>query len=161
LTAHARDFSHYTRKLSRRGTKIRVPHVVFYQPPPIAGGYAQNLDVILNAFDLYSFQIPSQKVFDCTDVAVGAYERECQRLLRQSFNPFYWLGMLVVWVLRLPFKLLAAVGFDVTKAEQSVFGKIVKLIWGLILGFATFVPAILETADHWDKLHKWLAALHR
>jgi hypothetical protein len=48
---------------------LSIPHVVFYQPAPITGGYAQNLDVIVNTFDLYSFQIPSEKVFDCTDAA--------------------------------------------------------------------------------------------
>jgi hypothetical protein len=82
---------------------------------------------------------------------------------RTAFNPLYWLGILVVWTLRLPFKLLGAAGFNATKVEESFFGKILKLIWGLGLGFATFIPAILETADHWDKirplLHKWLAAL--
>jgi hypothetical protein len=129
---------------------LRIPHVVFYQPPPRASGYAQNLDIIVNAFDLYSFQIPPQRVFDCTDLAIGAYERECQRLLRKSFNPFYWLGMLIVWVLRLPFKLVAAAGFDATGVEASFLGKTLKLIWGLALGLAAFIPAVLETADHWD-----------
>jgi hypothetical protein len=44
--------------------------------------------------------------------------------------------------------------------EASFLGKTLKLIWGLALGLAAFVPAVLETADHWDKIHKWLAALH-
>jgi hypothetical protein len=70
---------------------LSIPRIVFYQPPPISRGYAQNLDVILNVFDLYSFQLPTEKVFDCTDVAIGAYERECQKLLRKVFNPFYLL----------------------------------------------------------------------
>lgn len=139
---------------------LGIPHVVFYQPPPITGGYAQNLDVILNTFNLYSFDLPTEKVFDCTDAAIGAYERECQKLLRKSFNPFYWLGMLIVWVLRLPFKLFAAAGFDTTSVEASFFGKTLKLVWGLALGLAAFIPAVWETVDHWDKLLKWLATLH-
>lgn len=144
---------------------LRIPHVVFYQPAPTASGYAQNLDVVVNAFDLYSFQIPPQRAFDCIDMAIGAYERERQKLLRKSFNPLYWLGLLIVWVLRLPFKLLGAAGFNSARVEESVFGKTLKLIWGLAIGLAAFIPAILETADHWSLVRKFfdtcVSALHR
>ncbi len=84
---------------------LGVAHVVAYQPVR-PGEYAQPVDVVGNIFSLYQFEIESQVVFDSTDRAIGAYERECRRLLRKSFNPLYWLGLLVVWFLRLPFKRL-------------------------------------------------------
>jgi len=144
---------------------LRVPHVVNYQPPPRTGGYVQNLDVILNMFSLWEFQIGPEQVFDSTDRAIGAYERECEKLRRKSFNPFYWLGMLFTWGLGLPFKLLGIAGFDATKAEASIVGKVVKLVWGLALGLAAFIPAILETADHWCMvrtfIQKCVSAFHR
>ncbi len=138
---------------------LSIPHVVAYQPVR-PGEYAQAVDVIGNIFALYQFQISPQVVFDSTDRAIGAYETNCARLLRKSFNPFYWLQMPLVWFLRLPFKLLGAAGFDARKAEDSLFGKLVKLA----LGLATFMAAIVEIADHWAMirifLHKCSAILH-
>jgi hypothetical protein len=131
---------------------LRIPHVVFYQPPLMASGYAQNLDVIVNAFDLYSFQIPSHRFFDCIDMAIGAYERECQKLRRQSFNPLYWLELLIVGFLRLPFRLLGAAGFDARKAENSLLGKLSKVA----LGVVTFAAAVIEVADHWDLVRRFV-----
>jgi hypothetical protein len=144
---------------------LGIVHVVRWTPPRAVGGYMQNVDLIVNIFDLYGFRIPPQMVFDCTDRAVGAYERECRRLLRKSFNPLYWLGILIVWVLRLPFKLLGVAGFDANKVEESAFGKTLKLTWGLTLGFAAIIPAIFEIHDHWSVVRQFLntcaAALHR
>jgi len=131
-----------------------VAHVVIWTPPPAVGGYIQHVDVIGNIFDLSGFKIPSQKVFDCTDSAIGAYERERQRLLHRSFNPLYWLGMLVSWSLRLPFRLLGAAGFDAEGVEDSLLGKLVKLA----LGLAAFIAAIVNIADHWAMI---LAFLHK
>jgi len=139
---------------------LRVPHVVAYQPVR-PGEYAQNVDVIGNIFALYQFQISSQVVFDSVDRAIGTYESECRRLLRETFNPFYWLQMLVVWFLRLPFQLLGAAGFDARKVEDSLFGRLLKLV----LGLATFIAAVVEIADHWSMiqvfLQKCAAALHQ
>jgi len=133
-----------------------IPLSVFYQPPPRIGGYSQTVDVIVNIFGLWEFQISPELVFDSVDRGIGAYERACEKLFRKIFNPFYWLGMLVVWVLRLPFKLLGAAGFDAARAEESLFGKAFKLFWGLAVGLATFIPAIWETADHWDKVRAFI-----
>jgi hypothetical protein len=140
---------------------LGIPHIIFYQPSRMASGYAQNLDVIVNTFELYSFQIPPQRFFDCADMAIGAYERECQKLLRKSINPLYWLGLLIVWVLHLPFRLLGAAGFDAQKAENSLLGKLAKLA----LGVATFAAAVIEVAERWDLVTRFVRAcivtLHR
>jgi hypothetical protein len=144
---------------------LGVAHVIRWTPPPMIGGYIQNVDIFGNIFGLSAFEIPSQSVFDCLDRAIGAYERHCHWLLRQCFNPLYWAAMLFAWLLRLPFKLVGAAGFNATKAEESELGKALKLIWGLALGVAAFIPAVLETADHWSKVQSFLdkcsAALHR
>jgi hypothetical protein len=68
------------------------------------------------------------------------------RLLHNSFNPLYWLGLLIVWFLRLPFRLLGAAGFDAGKAEYSLWGKIFKVG----LGLASFTAAVVVVADHLD-----------
>jgi hypothetical protein len=140
---------------------LGVVHVLKWTPPAIVGGYIRNIDIVANVFDLHQLQISSEFVFDTTDRAVGAYERECQRLLHNSFNPLYWLGLLIVWFLRLPFRLLGAAGFDGGKAEHSFWGKIFKVALGLV----TFTAAALKVADDWTMIRTFLrrcvAALHR
>jgi hypothetical protein len=131
---------------------LGLPHTLLYTPPPMVGGYRQNVDVIGNIFDLWQFQMGRQGVFDSTDRAIGAYERERRTLLRKSFNPFYWLGMLIAWVLRLPFKLIGAAGFDAGKIEQSMVGKLLKLG----LGLASFIAAVVVIADHWDMIRRFV-----
>jgi hypothetical protein len=131
-------------------------HRPLAQPSALMQSYSD-----ARGFELWQFQITSPLVLDCVDRAIGAYERESRRLLRKSFNPLYWLQLLIVWFLRLPFKLLGAAGFDARKAENSLLGKLSKLA----LGVVTFAAAAVEVADHWDMVgrfvHRCIAALHR
>ncbi len=103
-------------------SRFSIPHVVYYQPPPRLGGYPQNVDIILNVFSLWEFQVGSERVFDTIDRAIGTYERECKKLFRKLFNPLYWLGMLLVQFLRIPSKLRGAGAADVPGTDPSLFG---------------------------------------
>lgn len=134
---------------------LGVPHIVAYQPVG-PGEYAQPLDVVGSVFALYQFQVDSQIVFDTTDRAIGAYENERKRLLRKCFNPFYWLELLALWLLRFPFKLLGAAGFDARKVEDSFLGKLLKLALGLATGLAAFLAAIAKIADQWPAAQGFL-----
>jgi hypothetical protein len=144
---------------------IGIDPSVRWTPPPLIGGYVQSVDVITNMFGLWRFQIPPSALFDNTEQAIGTYERECRRLRYKIFNPFYWAGLLIVEILRLPFKLLGAAGFNAAKAENSLPGKMFKLAVGTVLFFAAVIPAALELSDHWDKVKRFggvcLTALHR
>jgi len=131
---------------------LAVHHVVIYQPPPLIGGYVQNVDVIADMFELWTLKIQPHVVFDCVDRAVGSYERESQRLFRGIFNPLYWIGALLVWLLRLPFRFLTAAGFDGAKIESSLVGKIAKVVLSLI----PLLAAALKIADDWDKVRSFL-----
>jgi hypothetical protein len=128
---------------------LEVARIVTWTPPPMIGGYIQNVDLIGNVFGLTAFDIPSQSVFDCLDRGIGAYERERRTLLLKSFNPLYWLGLATTWLLSLPFKLLGAAGFDANKAENSFIGRSLKLAWGAVLGFGTLIPALDIIAHSW------------
>jgi hypothetical protein len=136
-----------------------------WTPPPMMGGYVQHIDVIMNLFGLWRFEISPAIVFDNTERAIGAYERECRKLRRKLFNPVYWLGLLIVGVLRLPFKLLGAAGFNAARVENSLFGKLTKVCVGTVLFFAAVIPAVLEVADHWQSVKSFgglcLTTLHR
>jgi hypothetical protein len=68
---------------------LGIGHSVTYTPAPAVGGYIQHIDVVANVFDLWRFQIGPEMVLDCVDRAIGAYERESQKLLHKTFNPVY------------------------------------------------------------------------
>jgi hypothetical protein len=144
---------------------IGIEPCLRWTPPPVLGGYVQSVDVVTNMFGLWQFQIPPSALLDNTERAIGRYESEFRRLRRKLFNPFYWAGLLIVAILRLPFKLLGAAGFNAAKAENSLLGKMFKVAVGTVLFFAAVVPAALELSDHWDKVRRFggvcLTALHR
>jgi hypothetical protein len=48
--------------------------------------------------------------------------------------------------LRLPFRVLGAAGFDASKAEGSIWGKVVKVV----LFLATVIPAVGIVVDRWS-----------
>jgi hypothetical protein len=125
-----------------------ISRTVKWTPPPLIGGYIQYVDLVGNIFDLWRFEIPHTMVFDALDRAIGEGQRREKKLFRSLFNPFYWAGLLIVAVLRLPFRLLGAAGFNAAKAEQSLFGKLVKLSVGLTLGLAAIIPAVAALIDH-------------
>ncbi len=146
--------------------RMNVPHVVNYQPPPTRGGYSQNVDIILNIFSLWEFQIGPDRVFDTVDRAIGSYERECKKLFRKLFNPLYWLGMLVLQFLRIPSKLRGTTGNDVPNTDPSLFGSmrqgwagwnrtdrltLIGIIVAVILTAITLMSPEVRRALHLDK----------
>lgn len=92
-----------------------------------------------NLFDLREFHIPPAKVIDGLDRAIGDYQRLERRLYWKMFNPFFWIGWLFLKIIRIPFRILGAAGFDTEKIENSVGGRTIKAI----SGFVIFVSAIL------------------
>ena len=92
-------------------------------------------------------------MFDCVERGIGSYETECRELKHASFNPFYWLGLLLRWFLGLPFKALGVMGFDL--AENSKVGRIVKL--GAFVGYVvTLVAGIVQIAEGWSTIRSIL-----
>lgn len=81
---------------------IKVSHVIMWTPPPMRGGPAQYIDIISNIFVIHGFQIPNQRVFDCTDQAIGAYQAELRKLRRKLFNPLYWVWVLLISIVQSP-----------------------------------------------------------
>jgi hypothetical protein len=113
---------------------------VFYSPPPVRGGPSGTLNLVQNMFELHNFQIPSARLIDSLDRAIGDYERLQRKLYRSLFNPFYWLRLGFTNLLGVPFRILGAAGFNARAMEQSVGGKVAKAI----LGFVTLIAGVLE-----------------
>jgi len=116
---------------------------VFYTPPPAVGGLAGNIDVILNIFHLCFYRIDSQEALDIIDRAIGIYEDDKKNSLFRTFNPFFWLGLVLDYIVSLPFKILGKIGLNQEKIETSIVGKVIKGILYLITIVAAFLT-ILE-----------------
>lgn len=119
-----------------------VSPVIHYSSPPAIGGYRQNVDVILNIFNLYDFQIGPKAVYDMIDRAIGIYEENRKISIFRTFNPFFWINLLIKYIISIPFKILGIFGFDHKSFEITGIGQFIKGILYLITVFASLVTLI-------------------
>ena len=103
-----------------------VRPAIQWSPPPMVGGYIQNVDLVQNLFNLHRFQIPPNHVLDFIDRSIGIYEANTRPAFLRTINPLFYLGQLFDWVAGLPFALLGRLGFSRSKAEESGLGRLVK-----------------------------------
>lgn len=116
---------------------------IFYQQPPIVGGREYNINIITNIFRLDELQIPVDMPDGFVQQAIGVYTADHAGAWGRTLNPFWWLGKLITWIAHAPFFLLGAAGFDSEKAERSIIGKLVSLVFAL----TTFLAAVLGILD--------------
>lgn len=121
------------------------PAIVQWTPPAMTGGYVQNIALVLNYFQLHRYQIGPQIVLDHVVRAVGIYESDFERARFRTFNPFFWLGLALDTLASWPFELARRTGFNTSKVEDSLFGRLVRLVvWslGAVVLFLTFLQLI-------------------
>ena len=116
-----------------------IPQTVRWTPPPVVGGYVQQIHILLNLFELTSFRIPSQRAVDLIERALGVYRSDRMAALRRTINPFWWLFRGLLWSVRIPFIFLGAMGYDMARMERSAWGKLFKVL----VGVAQFALALL------------------
>jgi hypothetical protein len=97
---------------------------------PLEPNAPRQINLLASIFALDRFRIAPSVLIDHLDRTIGYYEDNKPRLFRQLFNPFFWIKWLVVKLLRIPFDILGAAGFDASAIEHSTAGKIVKATWG-------------------------------
>lgn len=129
--------------INSAGVSTKITHY----PAPAVGGHITRIDLIENTFNLRSFGIMSVEVIDQIDKALGVYEANFTSSVIRTFNPFFWLGRLFMWLASLPFKLLAHAGFDVVKIQGTLLGKTLKLISDSVVLFGG-VLVILQTLGY-------------
>ena len=142
-------------KISDAMYSAGIRPVLYYSPPPMIGGLAGNIDLVQNIFNLHRFQIGCDELLDFIERTIGIYENDKTRAKIRVFNPFFWIGLIFDYIARLPIKLLGKLGFNQSKVEDSLFGKITKgLIWFLlsISGIAVSILTITEKLGYLDKL---------
>lgn len=108
---------------------------IHYSPPPAVGGLAGQFNLLQNIFNPSLFG-REQNLLDMLDRAIGRYNYLIKNEWKKWINPLHWVGEII----RLPFHLLRFSGFDASKTELSIFGKIYKFIAGL----AAFIVGLIK-----------------
>ncbi len=135
-----------------------VDPVITYTPPAAVGGYVQRVDIIINFFGVENFDISLTDVVDVIDRSIGIYENDQKRALIRTFNPLFWFGLLVDYVVAIPFSLLAKAGFNKTKIEDSFVGRIAKFVFYVVtllaalLGIVASLLTIVQGLGYMDAL---------
>ena len=119
-----------------------VSSELFWSPPPMIGGRRVNLDLFFNLFLLHRYSVDPNLVLDCLRAARGVYEYDEPKALIRTFNPLWWVKRMFVAILHVPFSLFRVAGFNTTVVENSLFGKLVKLIVGTISLIAAALVSI-------------------
>jgi hypothetical protein len=115
---------------------------IHYTPPATTGGTARNIDLLQNVFNLHYYQLEKEQLTDLIERSIGTYENDKNKSIIRTFNPFFWLNNLVVYIVRIPFKIIGRIGFNQEKIETSVLGRIVKAILYAIVVFSAFLTAL-------------------
>lgn len=124
-----------------------VQTVVQYIPPAVTGGYIQNIDLIENIFNLFTYKIPQNRLIDSVDRAIGVYENNKLPAFLRAINPFFYIGLLLDLIVRFPFVLIERAGFDGQKAESSLIGRAIKAIFYIISLLAALLT-VLQLLDY-------------
>jgi len=127
-----------------------VNPTMHYYPPPVVGGLARNIDLILNIFNLHRYQIRPQQLLNLIERSIGIYENDRLNALLRTVNPFFWLGLILDYIVSLPFKVIGKIGFNQEKIESSITGKIIKGIFYLISVLASLLT-VLEMIGYLEK----------
>jgi hypothetical protein len=110
--------------------KMGIPLVLHSYPAAAIGGPVIPINIfqaILN--DNSHGGIEKQHIIDTLNQTIGQYERLDEKEFWQMVNPLYWLKMLALTIIRLPYTILKLSGFDVSKIEQDIWGKAMSLAW--------------------------------
>lgn len=127
-----------------------VSTIITYTPAPIVGGPIQNLDLVLNLFNIGDYQIAPDSVIGVIEQSLGVYRDDISAARRRTLNPFWWFGKFLSWFAAIPFTVIRKAGFDANRAEQSIIGKLLFLVFYMI----PIIASLLTIFDLLDLLEK-------
>jgi len=133
---------------------------IFYTPPPAIGGYAHDIDLLLNIFNLKPFKISPLVLLDNIDKAIGVYENDLKFALIRTLNPLFWLFLVFESIATIPFLVLGRVGFNQTVAENSFIGRVFKFVVILVESLAAILT-ILTLLKQTELLESLIGALNK
>lgn len=132
-----------------------VNSIIVYSPAPIDGGPSQPLDLILNLFNIGEYQIAPDSVIGIIEQSLGVYRNDVSAAWRRTLNPFWWIGRFLLWFAAIPFAVIGKAGFDTNRAQQSIVGKLLFLVFYLI----PIIASLLKIFDFLDLMDEIKALL--
>jgi hypothetical protein len=118
----------------RIGHEIGVPLDLISYPAPAVGGPVVRVNLFQAILEDDSHGgVGLTRIRDALDQTVGGCEERVERERRYLRNPLNWVKEALVFVLRIPFLLVKATGFDVAKVEGELWAKLFKLLYLLAL----------------------------
>ncbi len=107
---------------------------------PIIGynGVEKKIDLVYGVFVIHKYDIHPSHLIDFVDRSIGVYEEDELNSKMRTVNPFFWLGLVLEFIVNLPFKLIGELGFNQSKFETSSIGRVIKLFFKFIAVIASF-----------------------
>ena len=88
--------------------------------------HEEGVYLVDNIFNLHQLKISPQTLLDYVERAIGVYRDDKLKSLIRSLNPLFWMSIVLDYISSLPFAILAALGFNRSKIEDSPFGRFLK-----------------------------------
>ncbi len=126
----------------RLASELGVPTLFTSYPAPAVGGPVipfQLFEAILSD-PSHGQGVDAQLVIDALNRTVGAGEDKVQEQFRHLVNPAWLLWAALIFILRIPFIVLGAAGFNIEKFESELWAKLFKL---------AYAAALLYLAGRW------------
>ena len=117
-------------RANRIASRLQVPIGLQSFPMPALAGRAPVIE--LSCFDALIRDtsyggVERQVIYDGLNQTIGECEARVAREFRRLINPLYRVKELLVLIIRIPFLLIEASGFDVSKVEDHFLAKAFKL----------------------------------
>jgi hypothetical protein len=118
-------------RVNRIAHRLRVP--TEFRAFPMAALAGQLPIITLSLFraiicDTSYTGVNRQLIYDALNQTIGECEARVAVEFRRLINPLYWIKEVLVLVIRIPFILIEASGFDVSKVEDHLLAKAFKLL---------------------------------
>ena len=129
-----------------------------WTPPAAVGDDETEIDLIEDVFNLDQFDIGPNNLLDLIDRAIGIYDSNCKSAFIRTFNPFFYLGLVLDTISDLPFIAIGILGFNRQKIKTSAIGRLVKGILYLTIIVAA-VLTILHLLDFVEPIKQFVHKL--
>ena len=129
-----------------------------WTPPAAVGDDETEIDLIEDIFNLDQFDIGPNNLLDLIDRVIGKYDSNCKSAFIRTFNPFFYLGLVLDTISDLPFIAIGILGFNRQKIKTSAIGRLVKGILYLTIIVAA-VLTILHLLDFVEPIKQFVHKL--
>lgn len=116
-----------------------VNPILILSPSIGHSGVEKKIDLVYDIFIFHNYEIHPSHLIDFIDRSIGVYEEDELNSKLRTLNPFFWLGLVLEFIVNLPFKLIGELGFNQSKFESSSIGRITKLFLKLITIIASLI----------------------